>query len=211
MKKGFSVFLFVAALLMASPAQAQGVKFGIKGGFNITDMKFDKSSTANSIYEMGKKNKNGWYVGPTLKGTIIGGLGFDIAGLYDQRETEVNGETVKQKFIYVPLNLRFNIGLGSLASVYLAAGPQIGFNIGDSEIEWKTATDYAQNKFQLKKSTFGVNIGAGVTVLKFLEVGAVYSIPLGNTADLDIGNLQSTFDQYSVKSNSFQVSAAIYL
>ena len=47
-------------------------------------------------------------------------------------------------------------------------------------------------------------------MLKFLEVGAVYSIPLGNTADLDIGNLQSTFDQYSVKSNTFQVSAAIY-
>ena len=211
MKKGFSVFLFVAALLMASPAQAQGVKFGIKGGFNITDMKFDKSSTASSNYQMGKENKNGWYVGLTAKGTLIGGLGFDIAAFYDQRETEVNGETVKQKFIYVPLNLRFNIGLGSLASVYLAAGPQIGFNIGDSEIEWKTATDYAQNKFQLKKSTFGVNIGAGVTVLKFLEVGAVYSIPLGNTADLDIGNLQSTFDQYSVKSNSFQVSAAIYL
>jgi hypothetical protein len=160
---------------------------------------------------MGKENKNGWYAGLTAKGTLIGGLGFDIAALCDQRETEVIGETIKQQYIYVPLNLRFNIGLGSLASVYLAAGPQIGFNIGDSEIEWKTATDYAQNKFQLKKSTFGVNIGAGVTVLKFLEVGAVYSIPLGNTADLDIGNLQSTFDQYSVKSNSFQVSAAIYL
>lgn len=207
MKKGFSVFLFVAALLMASPAQAQGVKFGIKGGFNITDMKFDKSSTANSIYQMGKENKNGWYAGLTAKGTLIGGLGFDIAALYDQRETEVNGETIKQQYIYVPLNLRFNIGLGSMASVYLAAGPQFGFNIGDSKIEWQNPVDYAQNKFQLKKSTFGVNVGAGITLLKFLELGAVYSIPLGNTADFDI---QNAIEEYDVKSNTFQVSAAIY-
>lgn len=208
MKKGFSVFLFVAALLMASPAQAQGVKFGIKGGFNITDMKFDKSSTANSIYKMGKENKNGWYAGLTAKGTLIGGLGFDIAALYDQRETEVNGETIKQQYIYVPLNLRFNIGLGSMASVYLAAGPQFGFNIGDSKIEWQNPVDYAQNKFQLKKSTFGVNVGAGITLLKFLELGAVYNIPLGNTADFDI---QNAIEEYDVKSNTFQVSAAIYI
>lgn len=208
MKKGFSVFLFVAALLMASPAQAQGVKFGIKGGFNITDMKFDKSSTASSTYQMGKENKNGWYAGLTAKGTLIGGLGFDIAALYDQRETEVIGETIKQQYIYVPLNLRFNIGLGSMASVYLAAGPQFGFNIGDSKIEWQNPVDYAQNKFQLKKSTIGVNVGAGITLLKFLELGAVYNIPLGNTADFDI---QNAIEEYDVKSNSFQVSAAIYL
>ena len=207
MKKGFSVFLFVAALLMASPAQAQGVKFGIKGGFNITDMKFDKSSTASSTYQMGKENKNGWYAGLTAKGTLIGGLGFDIAALYDQRETEVIGETIKQQYIYVPLNLRFNIGLGSMASVYLAAGPQFGFNIGDSKIEWQNPVDYAQNKFQLKKSTIGVNVGAGITLLKFLELGAVYNIPLGNTADFDI---QNTIEEYDVKSNTFQVSAAIY-
>jgi opacity protein-like surface antigen len=208
MKKSFSVFLFVAALLMASPAQAQGVKFGIKGGFNITDMKFDKSSTASSNYQMGKENKNGWYAGLTAKGTLIGGLGFDIAALYDQRETEVIGETIKQQYIYVPLNVRFNIGLGSMASVYLAAGPQFGFNIGDSKIEWQNPVDYAQNKFQLKKSTIGVNVGAGITLLKFLELGAVYNIPLGNTADFDIKN---AIEEYDVKSNTFQVSAAIYI
>ena len=187
MKKGFSVFLFAAALLVASPTQAQGVKFGIKGGFNITDMKFDKSSTAYSNYKMGKENKNGWYAGLTAKGTLIGGLGFDIAALYDQRETEVNGETIKQQYIYVPLNLRFNIG--------------------DSKIEWQNLIDNAQNKFQLKKSTIGVNVGAGITLLKFLELGAVYNIPLGNTADFDI---QNAIEEYDVKSNTFQVSAAIY-
>lgn len=208
MKKIFSAILFAAALLVASPTQAQGVKFGIKGGFNITDMKFDKSSTANSIYQMGKENKNGWYAGLTAKGTLIGGLGFDIAALYDQRETEVNGETIKQQYIYVPLNLRFNIGLGSMASVYLAAGPQFGFNIGDSKIEWQNLVDNAQNKFQLKKSTIGVNVGAGITLLKFLELGAVYNIPLGNTADFDI---QNAIEEYDVKSNTFQVSAAIYI
>ena len=218
MKKLISMLFVAVALMVSAPVQAQGVSFGVKGGFNITKMDIDKSSTANSVYEMGKENKNGWYIGPTIKVSIAGGLGVDGAIFYDQRTTNVgvDEDKVKQQFVYVPLNLRYNLGLGSIGGIYLAAGPQFGFNVGDSDFDVKDISDTQQkinSKFQLKKATFGVNLGAGVYLFKHLEVGAVYNIPLGNTADIK-GNAENIADNmqknYDVKSNTFQVSAAIY-
>ena len=218
MKKLLSMLFVAVALTVSAPAQAQGLKFGVKGGFNITSMDIDKSSTANSVYQMGKDNKNGWYIGPTVKLSLIGGLGLDAAAFYDQRKTEVGADAdeVKQQFVYVPVNLRYNFGLGGIGGIYLAAGPQFGFNVGDSDFNVTDLSDTQEkinSKFQLKKATFGINLGLGVYLFKHLEVGAVYNIPLGNTADIK-GNAVNVADNmqknYDVKSNTFQVSAAIY-
>lgn len=211
MKKIVSAIIVAVALATAMPAQAQGLKFGVKGGLNLTSLDLDKVSDFSSAYEYGKENKAGWYIGPTVKYTFAMGFGFDGAVFYDQRNAKVNGEDVKQKMVYVPINLRYNIGIGALGSVYLAAGPQVGFNVGDTNINighLADSKDQINDTFQLKKATFGINLGAGVSVLKHLEVGFVYNIPLGNTAD--IKSLDSLKDKYDVKSNTFQVSAAIY-
>ena len=242
MKKILNAILVAAALFVAVPSQAQGVSFGVKGGFNITDMKFSNSTAA--MKQMAKDNKNGWYIGPTVKVSFLAGLGLDGAIFYDQRKTDLavnsTGDAVKQQFIYVPINLRYSIGLGSIAAIYVAAGPQFGFNVGDSEISWNnalsdfgsqtigqitgqagttTTTDAINNTFQLKKTTFGVNVGAGVTLLKHFEVGFTYCIPLGNTADLNSkysGTLVSDIGQAwkdvtgDVKTHTWQLSAAFY-
>jgi len=216
MKKIVSAIIVAVALATAMPAQAQGLKFGVKGGLNLTSLNLDKVSDFSSAYEYGKENKAGWYIGPTVKYTFAMGLGFDGAVFYDQRNAKVNGEDVKQKTVYVPINLRYNIGIGALGSVYLAAGPQVGFNVGDTNINighLADSKDQINDTFQLKKATFGINLGAGLILMKHLEVGVVYNIPLGNTADIkgsvsDIAN--SMKDKYDVKSNTFQVSAAIY-
>lgn len=210
MKKVFTSMLLLAAMLVAMPAQAQGVKFGVKGGYNITSMKIDDA--AASV----KDNKNGWYVGPTVKVSLLAGLGVDGAIFYDQRETELEGtaEPIKQQSILVPINLRYNIGLGGLAGIYGAVGPQFGFNVGDADFSLKNAVSQVEDKFQLKKATFGINVGAGVYLLKRLEVGFVYNIPLGNTADYSegtaLGGTVEAAKKFDVKSNTWQVSAAVY-
>lgn len=210
MKKVFTSMLLLAAMLVAVPAQAQGVKFGVKGGYNITSMKIDDA--AASV----KDNKNGWYVGPTVKVSLLAGLGVDGAIFYDQRETELEGtaEPIKQQSILVPINLRYNIGLGGLAGIYGAVGPQFGFNVGDADFSFKNAVSQVEDKFQLKKATFGINVGAGVYLLKRLEVGFVYNIPLGNTADYSegtaLGGTVEAAKKFDVKSNTWQVSAAVY-
>ena len=126
MKKIFTFVALVVAVCFAVPAQAQ-FKFGLKGGVNITDMSFNSDVLEAS-------NRTGFFIGPTVKFTLpLLGFGVDVSALYDQREAELKDSDakLKQKAINVPINLRYDIGLGSLAAVYLAAGPQFGFNVGD--------------------------------------------------------------------------------
>ena len=189
---------------MTMAAQAQtGVKFGVKGGLDIQNMKFDESV-------FNTDNKVGWFVGPTLQISLpVGGLGIDIAGLYDQKTTDVNGESIKQKSILVPVNARLKLGLGSTAGLYVAAGPQFAFNVGDDEFKWKK--DDIENTFQLKKSAFSVNLGAGVYLSEHLEIGFAYNIALGSTADATWKKAtDAALHDDDTKPKSWQISAAYY-
>ena len=208
MKKIISLMMLFAAIVVVQPAQAQSVNFGVKGGMNNNEMKFDKS-----VFD--SENRFGFFIGPTLKVALpLGGLGVDIAALYDQREAKVNDETIKQKSILVPLNARLNLGIGSSAGVYVAAGPQFGFNIGDDEYSWKSLDESkanAENTFQLKKSNFSVNLGAGFYVSKHLEFGFTYNIAMGKTADATFKSaVETATHEDDTKAKAWTISAAYY-
>lgn len=201
MKKIYAVIILLAAIVVAQPAQAQ-VNIGLRGGLNISNMSLNKD-----VFDV--SNRAGFFIGPSLK-LGFGSIGADISALYDQREAKVSDETIKQKNIVIPVNVRFNMGLGA-ASVFLAAGPQFGFNIGDKEFKWKK--ENVENTFQLKKSNFSVNVGGGVHFGK-LDVGVTYNIAVGKTADVDAEGAWSTtkdaIKNFDAKNNAWQVFAAIY-
>jgi opacity protein-like surface antigen len=166
-------------------------------------------------------NKTGFFIGPTFQLAMPMGLGVDISGLYDQKETKVNEETIKQQSILIPVNLRYKVGLGSQAGIYLAAGPQFGFNVGDDKYTWNSVTDISgtkeqiNNEFQLKKSSFSVNLGAGVYLTKHIEVGFQYNIPLGKTADATVadaisGTAKSLYKSDDTKVKTWSISAALF-
>lgn len=199
MKRIIMLVLLVAAMTVS--AQAQGIKFGLKGGLDIVNLSFDKNVFDTS-------NKLGWFIGPSLKVSLpVPGLGVDIAALYDQKKSEVNNETITQKSIIVPVNARFSFGVGSAASIYLAAGPQFGFNVGDDEFKW--TTNGVENTFQLKKSAFSLNFGAGVTLMKHLEIGFAYNLGLGKTADVTVKQAEKDIKDDTAP-KSWQISAAYY-
>ena len=182
MKKVLSIVFMVAAMLFASNANAQ-IKFGLKGGLNVTSMSFSEE-----VFDA--SNKTGFFVGPMVKVTVpIVGLSFDAAALYDQKEADVKyaaeGElgkvNVKQQSINIPVNVRYGFGLSSLANIFLFAGPQWGINVGGKNFKWNETISYS-----LKKSNFSVNVGAGVTLLKHLQVSANYNIACGKSADASL-------------------------
>lgn len=207
MKKLFTLVLMAVALLTATTASAQ-VKFGVKGGLNVTDMHLN-----DEVFD--KSNQAGWYIGPTVKVSLpVTGLGVDIAALYDYRSAKVTDPSteevkVKQQSINVPVNLRYGIGLGSLASIIFHAGPQIGFNVGDKNFKWTDTSNYA-----LKKSNFSFNVGLGVSVAKHLEVTGNYNIACGKTADATVLKTVQDVAGTAVKShsrnNSWQIGLAYY-
>ena len=156
MKKVLTFMVLLASLLFVQQANAQ-VKFGLKGGLNVTNMSFSKD-----VFDA--SNKTGFFVGPMVKITLpVVGLSFDAAALYDQKEADVKyqgtdnsyfKENVKQKSLNIPVNVRYGWGLSSVANIFLFAGPQWGINVGDKNFKWDTGSSYS-----LKKSNFSVNVG----------------------------------------------------
>ena len=185
MKKVFSVLMVAVALMMAAPAQAQLIKFGVKGGMNFSKFDFD----AKNFGEV-KDYSTGFFIGPMAEVTLpIVGLGIDGAVMFSQRG---KSETKEQGF-EVPVNLKYTIGLGSMAGVYLAAGPDFFFNLKDFDVEGGKA----------KKSQVAVNIGAGLKLLSKLQLGVTYQIPMGDSFEW-----KDAVGAGSAKNKTWQVSAA---
>ena len=202
-------FLVVILFAMSLTVQAQGIKFGIKGGLNIMKMTFSED-----VYK--SDNQTGFYVGPTVKISLPLGWGLDIAALYDQRSAKIEpdmraevagkegeyttttDEKIVQKTLQIPINLRYNIGLGGSAGIYLAAGPQFGFPVGDKVYNTKVG------EYRLKDANLSINFGAGVYLLKHLEVGFTYNLAAGKSGEF------KNWKDVDTHNNAWQIGAAIY-
>jgi len=192
MKRLFAFFLLAVAL--AIPSQAQ-VKFGVKGGLNMANMSIKNIDESIS-------SKSGFFVGPTVKFTLpVIGLGMDAAILYDQREGKLKNSDVKvkQQTVQIPLNVRFGFGLGSTASIYLFAGPQFGFNVGDSEKKYNVAD------WSVKTAHISANAGLGVMLLQHLQVSANYNFALSKSAEVTVNGVTG-----KVKNNAWQIGVAYF-
>lgn len=191
-------------------AQAQ-VKFGLKGGVNVTSMSLDsKVLDAN--------NRTGFFIGPTVKFTLpIVGLGVDVSALYDQREAKLaldeqdTESTIKTQSVNIPINLRYGMGLGSTANVFVFAGPQFGFNVGDKH----QSIFKDMGEWKLNSSNFSVNVGIGATLLSHLQLTANYNIACGKTGDVTVTSaagdiIQDAIGKKKGRSNAWQIGLAYY-
>lgn len=212
MRKIFTAAIVAATMLFStSSAQAQ-VKFGLKGGLNVTNM-----SLNSEVFDA--DNQTGFFIGPTVKFTLpIVGLGIDASALYDQRDAKItvddNGASVESKIknqsINIPINLRYGVGLGSTASVYLFAGPQFGFNVGDKN----QSLFKDMGEWRLKSSTFSVNVGLGAMLLSHLQISANYNIACGKTGETTVSSALGELAQSAAKkrgrANAWQIGLAYY-
>lgn len=194
MKKVLHVILLLVVLGVAAPVQAQ-LQWGIRGGVNLAKASFSGS-------DLKSDNFTGFFIGPAAEFTIpIIGLGIDGAILFSQTGIKAEGETLKRQSFEIPVNLKYNIGLGRILGVYVAAGPQFGIGLNDDE--WK-GTD---GSFSFKKSNLSLNLGAGVKLLRHLQAGFTYNIPLGKTAEFD-GVADAVEDAFSAKLKTWQIHVA---
>ncbi len=180
MRKYFGIAtLLLSVVLTTTSAQ---VRFGVKGGLNLTHLSFQDSEKYD--IEQGA----GFFFGPTLQVSLpVTGLALDAAVLYDQRNAKqktpmlVGGKiyqtTVKQQQIAVPINVRYGFGLAKTAEIYAFAGPQLNFNVGKD-----ITMDYGD--WVPKSVTFSVNVGVGLLLYSHLQITANYNIACGKSAEV---------------------------
>ncbi len=96
---------------------SQEVKFGIRGGFNISNLDFDNTVVVEN------KHRNSFYIG--FLSTI--GLGKTVS-LMPEIQFSAEGadmETLHLDYIQAPILLRFRL----TEKIYAAAGPQVGIKV----------------------------------------------------------------------------------
>lgn len=192
MKRIISVLFVAVCMCMAMPAQAQ-LKWGVKGGLNVSKVSFDSDLFRSD-------NMAGFFIGPMAEFTIpVVGLGVDGSLLFSQKGVKADYDAAKQYGFDIPVNLKYNIGLGSLVGIYLAAGPDFYFDISKD----KGVENLAEIK--KKRAQVGINVGAGVKLLGHLQIGANYNIPLGDSFSMEAAG-QAIFG--GAKTKTWQISAA---
>ena len=206
MKKFFSLIsvMMLASTLFINNAKAD-FGYGFRAGVNINNIRFNGSA-------LDEGNRAGFYVGPTIKFTLpVVGVGFDASALYDNRSFSNAADDDNSKVsltshtLQIPINVRYSWGIGSMANVFVFAGPQFGFNFSkepdiDSEV----------GSYTWKKSNVSANVGVGATLFKRLEVKANYNFACSKTAEVTyILNNGETHTE-NVKFNAWQIGLGWY-
>lgn len=199
MKKILTI-IAIACIAFATPSQAQ-VKFGLKGGLNLTSLSADNIAG-------GVSNKSGFFVGPTVKFTLpVVGLSLDASALYDQRNAKIKNAdaTVKFQSVQIPINVRYGFGLSSVVNVFAFAGPQFGFNIGD-----KSKLLDQMGSWSLKSSNISGNVGIGATVFSKLQITANYNFQLSKSGEVEYKDANGAIQTGKMKFNSWQLGLGYY-
>ena len=197
MKKIVSILALITCLFMAIPAQAQ-VRFGIKAGLNTSTVSF-----SDEVFK--GDNRTGFFFGPTVEFmTPLLGLGFDISALYNRSVTEYDrlessgphDSKEALKSLEFPINVKWTLGLGNSLGVFVAGGPQFGFNVGRGR--------YA-DAFRINNCYKSFNLGGGVNLFQHIQLGINYNFGISRYAsaiseeyDGATGHMRKKMWQFSV-------------
>lgn len=175
--------IFIAmALIMAFGVSANAqIKFGVKAGVVVNDLKFDKDVVATD-------NRAGFTGGLMMEVNLpIINLGVDASVMYVRRSSDVsyniadaNGnktlttDKINNDYIEVPVNLKYKFGLpgvGKIVAPYIFTGPSFALENKKFDLSW--------------------NFGAGVQILNKIQVGASYGLGLTKASESVTGNIDA--------------------
>lgn len=197
MKKSFIAGALIASsMLVAAPASAQ-IHFGVKAGLNVTN--FDLSNIGETV---SVENRCGWFVGATADFTLpLLGFAADAAVQYEHREYGIKDfGTESLNYVAIPINLKKNIGLSGIGSLYLATGPQFSFNMsGKKFAEVPDGDNTKEPKY--KSAEISWNFGAGIKIASHYQLGYNYNLHISKSLQEKINNADIT-----ISNNTHQIA-----
>lgn len=202
MKKLFICSLFTGLALSSQTTNAQGIKFGIKGGVNMANITVSDDGDIDDNKSLTSFHVGGYVdlpLAPVLSlqaGVMLTGKGAK----YNWNGDASNSLEAKTNPIYleIPVNIVGKIPLGEEFNLIAGIGPYVAMGIaGKSKVSGKLlGVDYSQDdnieysnddpsnndngySGNLKRYDFGFNVLAGVEI-KHLTLNAGYGYGLVN-------------------------------
>ena len=200
------LIVIVASLLVAVSAHAQ---LGVVAG--ITSSKSDLKSAKEDV-----KNISLYHVGLTYK-LDLGLLAIQPSILYNMKgskfdmlskETTLDNFEYKTGYLEIPVQVQAGLDLG-LARVYGFLEPFVGYAVSNSiafsQGQPKQTWDNIKSKME-----YGVGLGAGVELIKHVQVSVRYFWNMGlvyNGKNINIGDVASPIA--GQKCNGISASVAL--
>lgn len=198
------LIIIAASLLVAVSAHAQ---MGVVAG--ITSSKTDLKEAYGDV-----KNATMYHVGLTYK-LDLGLLAIQPSILYNMKgakfdtlskETTLDDFEYKTGYIEVPVQVQAGVDLG-IARVYGFLEPFVGYAVSNGikyNNDVKATWDNIKSKME-----YGVGVGAGVELIKHVQVSVRYFWNMGQMygSDVNIAGIKTTMAEQ--KANGIAASVAI--
>ena len=165
MKRPITLFIIAVVLAGLSFNTHAVVRFGVKGGLTVNELKWDKDVVSS-------QNRAGFTAGVMLEvGLPVVGLGIDASALYAHRENEMihDGEKLKRDYADFPINVKYKLQIPVLEKViapFVTTGPDFSLLLSDKDT----------GDFKTRKWNTSWNVGVGAELFKKLQVHANYGI-----------------------------------
>lgn len=163
-----AIFAVVAAFAWSAPASAQFFKWGPKLGVNINHLSLNKEAFTDD------DNRAGFTGGLMCEFTVpVIGVGVDVSAMYVRRSAQwMENQTVAKSsrdYIDIPLNLKWKVNIPLVNNIirpFITTGPSFAFLVSKKSFE----------NFTNKKCDVAWNFGAGVELLKHVQIAASYGL-----------------------------------
>lgn len=204
------LIVIVASLLIAVSAHAQ---LGVVAGITSAQTKFENWNAANDAIQAATQ----YHVGVTYKlslGNFIAiqpGIIYNVKGSKIGEIKDENSFDFKNGYLEVPVQLQVGMGIGDLARVYALAEPFVGLQVNSQMLN--QAKDLSNVDFA-DKLEYGFGLGAGVELIKHVQVNVRYFWNLGATKDSNISSITDAINlikDTSAGKNANGVMASVVL
>lgn len=200
-KHSFLIVISLFTILIftnSSKANAQ-IKFGVKAGIDLADHKINTSM-------LNTRNRLGFHVGPTLEVglPLIGGIETGL--LYGHKEYKAefkdsDAYISDYNYLTLPLNLKKRWGLG-VAGIFVYGGPYATLKLNGGDV--KSWTEDVKSK----NFGMGLNFGAGVNLLKKVDVAIQYRVDLTDRYSSDKVDISKFTDK---KQQTWSIALTYFL
>ncbi len=183
------IILSAIAVMAFGFVNAQDIKYGIKGGLNLSSLSGDTDG-------LDLKSKFGFHAGGFVEIKFSEKFALQPELLYSTQGTkfddiQLGGNAAKTCFNFDYINVPVMFKYFAAEKFFVEAGPQIGFLVA-AKARVKVDEQNIDNKQDIKDNfesiDFGLNFGAGYEFTENIFASARYNLGLANIAKTESGD-----------------------
>ncbi|MET0945253.1 MAG: porin family protein [Flavobacterium sp.] len=187
------IIMTAAAVMAFAFSNAQEVKFGVKGGLNLSNFSGDTEG-------IDFKSRVGFNVGGFVEIKLSDQLAIQPELLYSTQGAKVDNFGVELEGNFYTADVQFNLSYINIPVMFkyyivekfnIEAGPQIGFLTSaktKTTVQGFSGSDEQDVKDSFESIDFGLNLGAGYDFTEHFSANARYNLGLANIAKTEPGD-----------------------